>query len=249
MQVRTALFAAFAIACGPQVSQTSPTNGPVNTNQAAALAPVWRSPSLGVRDGDAAAALRAPFEYPVSVANSAKVSASAASCEDYFRLKAEGYGAKSEEDHNSWRSEGVRCEAIKRSLIMRPGGGETARAFLTDTQLLQGLPASVGPSVSSDELALRKESEAKGQTWSDYAPAATLELQTDVAIVKEPDTISRLRPLAAGDLDGDGEAELLVEAVCNGTEGTWVDIRLLMLSPVAAGGGTRSYRLRETVNP
>jgi hypothetical protein len=193
--------------------------------------------------------LRAPFEYPIAVANGAKVSASAASCGDYFRLKAEGYGAVSEEDHSLWRSEGVRCEAIKRSATMRPGMDEVVPAFLADAQLLRRLPASVGPSVSPDELALRKESEAKGQTWSEYAPGATLELQTDVAVVKEPDTISRLRPLAAGDQDGDGEVELLVEAVCNGTEGTWVDIRLLVLSPVTAAEGARSYRLQETVAP
>jgi hypothetical protein len=41
---------------------------------------------------------------------------------------------------------------------------------------------------------------------------------------------------------------VLVEAVCSGSDGNWVDIRLLVLSPVVNDGQSR-YRLSENILP
>lgn len=250
MPLRSSLLAALlVVACGPRSGSPPAKTESDATPAAPAVSPVWIAASLNLQANDAATALKAPFEDAIPVVNSAKVAATASSCDDYFRLKAEGYGAVSEEDHSLWRSEGVRCETIKRSSAMRPGRGEPAKELLADARLPHHLPATVGPSVSPDELALRKASEAQGKSWSDYAPGVSVELLDGVAVVREADTMSRLRPLATGDVNGDGESELLLEAVCSGTEGSWVDIRLLVLAPVTHADGTRVFRLVESVAP
>jgi hypothetical protein len=244
---RSVLLLALVAACGPKPGGDVPAHPTESGGESTGR--VWVSEALGVKDGRVAGALEAPFESPVPVSNSAKVSAEVTDCQGYFRLKAEGYAAVSEENHSLLRSEGVRCETLKRIEGMHPGTGEPAKAFLSDRGLAQHLPATVGPSVSDDERLLREQSAAQGQAWSAYASPTSTELTGSGVVVSEPDTTSRLRPLASGDLNHDGIAELLVEAVCSGTEGSWVDVRLLVLTPVAADGGAVSFSLLETVRP
>jgi hypothetical protein len=248
MRVRPTVLASLLAACSSRAGSMPPLTAP-SSGATEELSPVWRAPALGVQGEDTAAALRAPFASPIPVLNTAQAAASAASCEDYFRLKAEGYEPVSDQDYKLWRSEGVRCQAIQRASSMRPARGDTAEAWLSDAELPRHVPATLGPSVSPDELAARKASEAQGQSWSDYAPGARVERQGDQAVVRESDTSSQLRPLASGDLNGDGSPELLVEAVASGNEGTWVDIRLLVLALETSADGTRRYRLLEAVTP
>jgi hypothetical protein len=249
MHARLAFLASFVIACSPRAGSTPAPAEPTALGSTEALTPVWRAASLGVQGEDAAGALRAAFESPIPVVNTARVAASAASCADYFRLKAEGYEPVSDQDFALWRSEGARCQAIQRASRMRPARGDAVEAFLSDAELPRHVPATLGPSVSPDELTARKASESRGQTWSDYAPGTSVERQGDTTVVREPETSSRLRPLASGNLNDDAAPELLVEAVGSGNEGTWVDIRLLVLSCEISADGTLRYRLLEAVSP
>ncbi|MDB4986190.1 MAG: hypothetical protein JWN04_1368 [Myxococcaceae bacterium] len=210
--------------------------------------PVWSSSTLRISGGNFAAALEAPFEDAVPVVDDAKKAGLVTNCREYFRLSQLGFGTVSEENHNILRTEGVRCLAITRTGAMEPGAGTPETAFLKDATLTQKVPPTLGPSISDDELATRETSAQKGFSWSQYTAPLTFEVKDGSVIVKEVDTTSELTPIAAGDLNGDGVQELLVQAVCSGRQGDWVDLRLLVLSPETRNGET-FYRLLESVRP
>ena len=237
-------FGAVTMSCAPRPATPS-------SQDARSLAgPVWIAPSLGVSAGDIEAALARPFEHAVPVRSEAEPPALATigDCRDYLKLRPQGYYAVAEDMNATLLVEGVRCLALTKVSKMKPGAGEPTAALLTETDILERLPPTLGPAASPFMIEKRQQAAAQGTSWRAFQPEATCEVHAGVLTVKEASTVAELTPLASGDIDGDGLPELLLQSYGYGTEGSWLDVRLAVLSS-AKNGASRALRALEIVEP
>jgi hypothetical protein len=194
-------------------------------------------------------ALNAPFEYAVPVVQGESADARSGSmtnCASYFDLKAQGYAAVSDQEHDLLRLEGVRCHALRLAAKLRPAACAEGRRFLEAPVSLSELPPSVGPSPAPMVAQQRQAAARRGASWAEYAKAARVEVKPDNLIIDEGEFVTELTPLASGDLNGDHKPDVLVRAVGYGHEGTWRDIRLIVFTRAC---DSKRYVIAQTVVP
>ena len=223
-------------------------SAPAPVATARPASPAWLSDELAVvQSAGLEPALEKPFEYAVPVVHGQALdtrSASMTNCTAYFALKAQGFAAVSDQEHDLMRLEGVRCHALRMAAKLSGAACTESRHLLEAT--LSELPPSLGPSPAPSIAAQRESAARRGTSWADYAKGAKVVAKPDLLTIDEPEFVTELTPLASGDLNGDHKPDVLVRAVGYGHEGTWRDIRLLVLTRAC---DSRRYELVQTVLP
>lgn len=244
MRQLTVVLSALVVSCTPRTTD-APAQDAHSANSS-----VWIAPALGVSGADIDAALARPFQHPVPVQSTAEPPAPAtiSTCRDYLELRPQGYYSVAEDMNATLLREGVRCLALTRISKMKPGAGEPERSWISAANVLELLPPTLGPAASPMMIEKRQQAAAQGSSWRAFQPEATSELREGVLTVKEPSTVAELTPLAAGDLDGDGLSELLLQSYGYGTEGNWLDVRFAILTG-AKSGAPGALRALEIVDP
>jgi hypothetical protein len=207
-------------------------------SQLSPQAPVVWSPSLHLDSLDAIPArLDAPFPEPVAVAalgpDRSLKQATIASCAGYFQLRPKGYEPLAEPDRAAMKMDAATCWALEALAEARPAKMRPLRPFPVAQETLARLPPTLGPMAMPLDRDRRSQAARAGKSWSAADPDARA-VQTDDwdAQVKGTDWTTDLHILARGDLDGDGADDLLVETVSTGSEGSWSEVRLRLLTSV-----------------
>jgi hypothetical protein len=104
---------------------------------------------------------------------------------------------------------GQRCDALLWLTRARPA----MRSFVEwNASLAPQMPATIATAWDDDARAARDGAAKQGKTIRDYAPSAALEATPDQFVWSEPGGTSKIvvRPIAWGDLNGDGVEDLLL---------------------------------------
>jgi hypothetical protein len=144
------------------------------------------------------------------------------------------------------RLEEVRCHALRISAILKPVRAGQACELPTAQQALAQLPPTVGAAPSPDVRQMREASANRGESWAKYASSARVTSAHGELVVDDDEFVTELKPLATGDLDGDGKCDLLVQVVGHGREGNWREIRHLVLAQTDNAVG---YRVAKVIVP
>jgi hypothetical protein len=206
----------------------SPTAAPTET--------LWWSPLLmlaSIRDIPAALASR--FETPLDVTAASPTAGAPpgvmTNCESYFAFRKRGYEVQSENDSAVMKLEGARCQALMTLRTTALVSRRPPLPFAFDAKALASLPPALGPGPSPGERTRRQEATSQGLSWRAYDPKATMvALGAGSAIVTGTDWTTKLEVLARGDFTGDGTTDVLLRTVSHGTEGSWREVRLRVLS-------------------
>jgi hypothetical protein len=151
-------------------------------------------------------------------------------CQDYLRLRPQGYEARTEVDFAAMKIEGSRCQALKALERAQPAA-RTPLRVLVDQAFLTVLPPALGPENTPVDLERRERATREGAAWKALDPDATITIRSpEGATVTGADWTTRVDVLARADFDGDGNGDLLVRTVSFGTEGSWREVRLRVLS-------------------
>jgi hypothetical protein len=180
-------------------------------------------------------ALALPFDAPIDVAGKSPSGsleqATMTNCETYFTLRKQGYEARSEVDFAAMKVEGARCHALTALRNTASPSAHPLDRFSLGRDALAELPPALGPEPSPGERERRENATRQGISWSAFDPQATITTRgPESGIVKGPDWTTRLEILVRGDFTGDGTMGVLLRTVSYGTEGSWKEVRLRILS-------------------
>ena len=197
---------------------------------------IWWSPVLKLASVDAIPhELASPFDYPIDVTRRAQSDnvdrAVMTSCATYLALRERGYEATSETDFAAMKMTGARCQALKiLTTTTSQSRGRVAR-FSLSREALSDLPPALGPEPTPGATTRREGATQQGLSWSAVDPFATYTGRSpDSGVVSGPDWTTKLEILARADFTGDGAVDVLLRTVSYGTEGSWREIRLRVLS-------------------
>ena len=105
----------------------------------------------------------------------------------------------------------------------------------------------MGPAVHPAERDRREAAASAGKSWAAVDPEARLKVADAwTAQIQGTDWRTELEVLGRADFDGDGRVDLLVRTVATGSEGSWSEVRLRLLTWRGPDGPlvvTREYRL------
>ena len=206
---------------------------------AASDAVEW-APSLALASLSAVSArLVRPFADPFDVAalgpNGVPQQGTMASCTDYFAMRQKGFEPLAETDLAAMKVEGATCWALKALETAKPATGRPLRAFSLGQNALTRLPPVLGPMPSPTDTEIRTEATKAGKSWSSVDPEAKVVPNDEWnAQVKGKDWTTDLHVLARGDLNGDGNDDLLIATLSTGSEGSWGEVRLRLLTSMPA---------------
>jgi len=201
-----------------------------------AMDSLWWSPLLTLAAiREIPAALSLPFETPLDVTATSPTArlppGVITNCESYFAFRGMGYEAQSENDSAAMKIEGARCQALKALRTTAPSSRRPPLPLSLGTDALAFLPPVLGPGPSPGERSRRQDATNQGMSWGAYDPKATIAAPgADSAVVTGPDWTTKLEILARGDFTGDGTTDILLRTVSYGSEGSWREVRLRVLS-------------------
>jgi hypothetical protein len=183
--------------------------------------------------------LRRPFQDPIDVVGRPGVEPATAqmrNCADYLRLRERGYAPVRDDAWGAMREAGARCQALRLLEQSRPA--RVGASNLPDSpRLLDWLPPTVGPQTSPDRRQARLDAAGAGQSWRGFEPLLPVTSRSRTsAVVRGRDYQTALELLATADVDGDGAADEIVKVTSSGSEGNWVDQRVVVL-----GAGTVAH--------
>jgi len=222
------------LACN-RVNQPPPAQP---TSVASPNAPVVWSPSLGLDSLSAVSThLATPFPEPFDVAvvgpDGLPKQASMPNCAAYFELRPKGYEPLAQPDMAAMKVAGGTCWALKTLETARAATVHPLRPFPLSQEALGRLPPVLGPTAMPADRDRRIRATSEGQAWIATDPAAKVLSKGDWrAQVRGKDWTTDLDILACGDLNGDGVDDLLVLTVSTGSEGSWSEVHLRLLSSV-----------------
>jgi|GEM_PF-7080086 len=196
--------------------------------------------------------LETPFEAPIEVVRIATGQAGdrrvMTNCTSYFALRSGNYEPESDGDTAAMKLEGGKCQAVQALRLARPPRQTSLEAFHLDNGALDQLPPSLGPESNPTDLQEREQATQAGKSWHAYDPLAHIGRVTSSqdAVVISGQLTTEVAILARADLDGDGVDDILVQTLSFGTEGSWREVRLRLLTRVGNHGVlrvTREFRL------
>jgi hypothetical protein len=230
------VFAVIAAICATACSHShnvapTPSQGDPST------ASVWWSPALHLSTTAMVdSRLGAPFEAPIDVVKSIDANSVdrkvMTSCLSYFALRTVGYEPESDGDTAAMKLEGAKCQAIRALRESKPAQRASLEGFRLDNGALQKLPPALGPESSPADVQAREAATRFGKTWQAYEPLAHLGhvVSPQEAEVMTPESTTEIKLLVRGDLTGDGADDILIQTLSFGTEGSWREVRLRLLT-------------------
>ncbi len=157
-----------------------------------------------------------------------------ANCVSYFELRPKGYEPMAQPDLTAMKVTGAECWAVKTLGTARPATARPIRPFPLNQSVLARLPPVLGPMAMPADRDRRLHANSEGQPWSAIDPDAQVVAQEEwSAQVKAKDWTTDLQIFVRGDLNGDGVDDVLISTVSTGSEGSWGEVRLRLLSTVA----------------
>lgn len=225
------LMAMLGVACahsGPAADSQN-LNHPIDRD-------IWWAPSLGLTSLTAVdERLRQNFAEPIDVVRVTSGSQLPerqviTSCRAYFNLK--GYEPVTENDSAALKVEGAKCHAIEALDTVRPASRKVPFTFAPGA--LEELPAGLSPAPNPADVDLRATATKKGTSWHGYDESASL-IITDASRAKvvARDSVSKIEILGRADFDGDGIEDVMLLIISQGTEGSWRDVRLCVVTRAA----------------
>ncbi|MFM2415783.1 MAG: hypothetical protein RL385_506 [Pseudomonadota bacterium] len=124
---------------------------------------------------------------------------------------------------------GQRCDALLWLTRVRPA----TRSFVAwSASLAPRLPATIATAWDDDARAARDGAAKQGKTINDYAPDAALEATPDQMVWSESGGTTKIvvRPIAWGDLNGDGVEDLLLAISNLDSAGPMTEQRVLAVT-------------------
>ncbi len=230
--LRLALLAVVACARVSQPPVSGPAPAPVGTAPVV-WAPALDLPSLGELPARLAARFPEPFDVAVLGADGSPKQASMPNCAAYFDLRPKGYEPLSQPDLAAMKTAGATCWALKALEMAKPAAARPLRPFPLTETVLARLPPLLGPTGMPADRERRVRAKSEGKTWGAFDPDARVVPKSDwAAQVKGKDWTTDLDVLALGDLNGDGVDDMLIAEASTGSEGSWSEVRLRLLSTV-----------------
>jgi hypothetical protein len=204
--------------------------------------PVEWSPALGLGSAaDIGQALEKPFDSPTTV-NKGTQSAVVSNCNQYLKYRALGFAARSDRDASVLKSRGVDCQALRALRQAKPARVSHVSDFHLDAKAPGLLPATLAPSLSSDEEQTVKDAAARGLSWLDYQPKLTSKPGERQLSVTADDTTTKLEIYGRGDFNNDGIEDILIRADVSLAAGSYTNSRLFLLTREKDEGRLRLIR-------
>jgi hypothetical protein len=230
--VLAAIAALWATACSHS-QNVAPT--PSRSGQPASS--IWWSPALRLSSTAMVdSRLETLFEAPIDVVKSTDGKSFdrklMTNCLSYFALRTVGYEPESDGDTAAMKLEGAKCQAVRALRQSKPSQAASLEAFRLDDGALQKLPPTLGPESSPADIQAREAATRFGKTWQAYEPLAHLGrvVSPQEADVTTPESTTEIKVLVRADLNGDGADDILVQTLSFGTEGSWREVRLRLLT-------------------
>jgi hypothetical protein len=230
--VLAAIAAIWATGCSHS-HNVAPT--PSHGGQPAAS--IWWSPALQLSstamvDSRLATLFEAPIDVVKSTDGKAVDRKVMTSCLSYFALRTVGYEPESDGDTAAMKLEGAKCQAVRALRQSKPSERASLEGFRLDDGALQKLPPALGPESNPSDVQAREAATGFGKTWHAYEPLARLGrvVSPQEAEVTTPESTTEIKVLVRADLDGDGTDDILIQTLSFGTEGSWREVRLRLLT-------------------
>jgi len=203
------------------------------------LAPRW-SAALGVQSADdIPAALKRPFDAPFDAVVAGVPEVRLDDCEAWRVWRGRIRGARPESDYAALRGQGVQCDALALLRTVRAARHSALPAdldTLTDARLY---PATLWIAISDDAVA---ELAKPGRTLAAAAGVRRWQAERKGLVLQDDTQGVRLVWLARGDFDGDGWEDALYRWQASIRDGSWTDVRLVLLT--RRGSSARLVELR-----
>jgi hypothetical protein len=212
---------------------------PATPAQSDRTLPIWISPALELSSAAGAAAkLAAEEELGFGALVHADTTITPKTCAERDRLKARGFEPANTLEEQPDSGAEIRCKTLRLLAHAQPSRASFVPKAL-DASLISVLPAAVASATSNDRLAQRDAATRAGQSLRQFEARARG--HTDpmgILVIRETgfDTSVNLELQARGDFDGDGEEDLALSVLNSADQGSWTEMRLIVLTRTAPAG-------------
>lgn len=223
--------------------ELTPAATPVLPAATAEYAVAWSNDLALGSLGDIDERLRREERVPFCDLSKDDTVVEAASCQQWFKLRAEGYEPSSTIEETGDGAARIKCGTLQQLKSAAPATKSFVRGLKLDASLLAVLPAALATALSREEVESVKNAERAQESLQTYDPKARAKkLSAQLGLeIHEGDGASTItvRPQAWGDFDGDGTDDLLVSVDNTMTEGSLSTVRLIALTRNAPGAVLR----------
>lgn len=230
MSQRLALWLSIVVVVG--CAHRSPSDSAAASTSPVATGAIRWSPSLRLQSiALVDRRFNERFEAPYEVARFEEPTATRmlSTCADYFLLQPKGFAPTTDVDAAALKVDGAHCHAL-RALRTAKAPSRVAPLVLTASSL-DDLPARLAPAPSPVDIEEQAIAAKGGKSWKAYDKTASLVVIDGAhARVTSAASITQLEILAQADFDEDGSQDSMVLTTSGGTEGTWKEVALTLIS-------------------